>query len=71
MHDLEFLTASEFANKLKVKNDQVYRWIDDGKVRAIRMNDSLRSPWRIPYTELRRMHASAYENEFDREEEEE
>lgn len=63
MDNLEFLTVKEFAAKMKVRRDLVYEWIDYGRIKAIRLSDKPTSQWRIPYAELRRMHAKAYEIE--------
>jgi len=65
MHEFEFMTVREFADKMKVQRDQVYDWINYGRIKAIRVNDRPHSPWRIPYTELRRMHAKAYDVDDD------
>ena len=58
----EFLTVEEFANKLKVQNRQVYLWIKSGRIKALRLNDSPKSPWRIPLKELARLESEAYIN---------
>ncbi len=63
MGELEFLTVKEFAEKLKVPQDRIRDWLDGGRIRGIKITESKRSPWRIPYTELRRVHAQAYEDD--------
>lgn len=69
MEHLQYFTVNEFAGLLKVKRQQVYKWIAFGRIKAIRLNETEKSPWRIPFTELQRMHASAYR--FAEEEDEE
>ena len=64
MDILEFLTVKEFAKKLKVERDMVYKWIDVGRVKAIKLTDGKRPSWRIPFAELKRMHAQAYNEEL-------
>lgn len=59
---LEFLTVSEFAQRMKVQPRQVYAWIKDGRIRALKLNDTPRSPWRIPFRELARLDSECYEN---------
>lgn len=59
---IEFLTVNEFAQKLKVQPRQVYTWIEQGRIKALRLNDTPKSPWRIPFRELARLDAEAYEN---------
>lgn len=61
----QFMTVKEFSECLKVKNVQVYDWIKEGKVKALRVSSGPKSPWRIPETELNRMHARAYEVETE------
>lgn len=58
-----FLTPKEFADRLSVEPLQVYKWLKSGKIRAIKLNDSPKSPWRIPGAELYRMQAQAYDDE--------
>ena len=45
---LELLTAQEVATKLKVKINTVYRWINTGKLPAVRAGEL----WRVYETEL-------------------
>jgi len=65
MGELEFLTCQEFADKLKIPRDLVYSMIDSGRIKAIRLSEGIKAPWRIPYTELQRLHAQAYEEKDD------
>ena len=60
MVELEFLTVKEFSDKVKISRKEVYRWIDSGRIKAIRVSDKDKSPYRIPATEIRRLHAQAY-----------
>ncbi len=71
MADIHFLTVKEFASRLRVTREQVYKWIEYGRVKAIRITDSAKSPWRIPQTELKRMHAKAYDESYELDEEDE
>ena len=64
MCEFEFLTPKEFAAKLKVQRDQVYKWIEIGRIKAIRVNNYENSHWRIPYAELKRLHAQAYDTNY-------
>lgn len=64
MKDLEFLTVKAFAEKVKVGRKLVYEWIDIGRIKALRISNNERSHWRIPVTELRRLHAQAYEDNY-------
>ena len=59
-NEIEFLTAIEFARALKVTRETVYAMIKKQKVKAIRLFDTKNSEWRIPKSELQRMHAKAY-----------
>ena len=59
---LEFLTVNEFAKRLKVQPRQVYAWIKQRKIKGLRLNDTPKSPWRIPFRELVRLDAECYIN---------
>jgi len=58
---MEFYTVEEFAKILKVKPRQVYKWIKEQRIHALRLNNTEKSPWRIPHRELARLDASCYE----------
>ena len=62
--DLEFLTVKEFSERLKISREEVYRWIDSGRIKAIRISNKNKSPYRIPATEIKRLHAQAYSEEY-------
>lgn len=36
--------------------------LKEGKIKGIRLSEGPRGGWRIPFTELQRMHAMAYQN---------
>lgn len=63
MEKFLFMTVKEFSEQLRVQRDQVYKWIHDGRIKALRVTNSEKSPWRIPHTELKKFHAQAYEEE--------
>ena len=66
MEDLYFMTAEEFAEKMNIQRRLVYSWLKRGKIKGIRVSDAEMSRWRIPCTELKRLHAQAYEENDDR-----
>lgn len=68
MVELEFLTVKEFSERLRVGRKEVYRWIDSGRIKAIRVSDKDKSPYRIPAAEIRRLQEQAYEDGYEREE---
>lgn len=57
----EFYTVQEFADLVKIQREQVYAWIKSGKVRAMRLENGPKSPWRIPITEILKLHSECYE----------
>jgi len=57
-----FYKPSEVAKMLKVKRPTIYSWIKSGKIKAFRASVTEKGPWRIPATELKRIHAIAYES---------
>lgn len=64
MEEIEFLTVKEFGKKMRVNRDKVYEWIETGRIRAIKTGNSRRSHWRIPNTEILRLHSQAYDIDF-------
>ena len=61
MEEVEFYTPDEMAKKMKISRPTIYEWIRSGKIKALRASSSSRGPWRIPVTEVKRLHALAYE----------
>ena len=59
---LEFLTVKEFAQRLKIQPRQVYEWINNGRIHALRISDGPKSPYRIPIRELSRLDSECYLN---------
>ena len=57
---MEFLTVNEVAKILKVSSLKIYKMIWDDQIKAVKLGKNKRSPWRIPQTELQRLHAQAY-----------
>ena len=51
----DFYSVKEFALKLNVSTRTIRRAIDSGKIFAIRVGPSPRSPYRICHTEIERM----------------
>ncbi len=59
------LTVREFAEKLRVKEETVRRWLRAGKIRGVHLGD--RAGWRIPASEVDRiLRAGAVEPPEDR-----
>ena len=56
-----FYKPLEIAKMLKITRPTVYLWIKSGKINAVRASVTNKGPWRIPGTELKRLHALAYE----------
>jgi len=54
--ELNFLTAEEFAKRIKMSRATVIRSIKSGKIFGSRLSMGKRSPWRIPETELERLY---------------
>lgn len=61
MEEVEFLTIEQFAKKMKINRATGYEWARAGKIRALKVGDGKKSPWRIPATEILRLRALAYE----------
>ena len=61
--DLEFFTVQEFCSKMKISREQAYNWIKSGRIKALRLEDNPKSPWRIPSSELERLQCSCYPEE--------
>lgn len=60
---VRFLTVKEFSEQMSLTREQVYEWLKIGKIKGIRVSDGPKSQWRIPDTELKRLHALAYGEE--------
>jgi len=67
MEDVGFLTPEEMAKKMKVTRPTIYEWIRQGKIKAIKTSSGVRGAWRIPETEVKRLHALAYEVKIEAE----
>jgi excisionase family DNA binding protein len=52
----EFFSVKEVANILKVHPNTIYRAIEKGYIRAIRVGDRKRSPYRISKIVVEKMH---------------
>ena len=55
----QFLTVQEVAEILKISRRTVYTWIDEGVIRAVKIND--KSVVRIPSSEVERILNEALE----------
>jgi len=47
----EYFTVKEVSEKLKLNTMTIYKWIKQGKIRAIKLGDT----WRISESELNRI----------------
>lgn len=56
---MEFFTIDEFAKKIKMCPQTVRRAIKSGKIYAIRPSVGIKSPYRIPESELERLQVQA------------
>lgn len=61
-YEIKFYTVKEFAKLISFKPAQVRKWIREGKINALKINEGKKSAYRIPSSELLRMHARAYNN---------
>jgi excisionase family DNA binding protein len=50
METVEYYTVSEIAAKLRVDTETVYRWLNKGTLKGIRVGNT----WRIPVSEYNR-----------------
>lgn|GEM_PF-2157836 len=57
----QFLTVKEVAELLRVSRRTVYTWIDEGVIRAVKVNDMDKSAIRIPSSEVDRILKEALE----------
>lgn len=55
-HDVNFLTVQEFADRLKMHPGSIRKAIKYGKIYASRPGIGKKSPFRIPESELERLH---------------
>jgi hypothetical protein len=53
---MNFLTVEQFADKIKMSTSSVRKSIREGKIFASRPSMGIRAPYRIPDTELERLH---------------
>ena len=51
-NQMEWLTANEAANHLKVKSRTLLLWVRQGKVRAFALSGTKRRVWRFRQTDL-------------------
>jgi excisionase family DNA binding protein len=51
---LAFLTVGDLAARWRVDRSTVYRWLDTGTLRGIRLGDHERAPVRVPVHEAER-----------------
>jgi excisionase family DNA binding protein len=51
--EAEFLTVSEVAERLRVGQESVRRWLRQGKLRGVRTG-AMRGGWRVPEPEFER-----------------
>lgn len=56
---MEYFTVKEFAKKVKMTAYTIRRSIREGKIYAIRPGVGVKSPYRIPETELERLLVSS------------
>jgi len=49
---MNMLSAQDVASLLNIHYKTVYRWIKEGKWRAVKLQNSNRSPYRIPISEV-------------------
>jgi excisionase family DNA binding protein len=47
----EYFTVKEVAEKLKLNIMTIYKWINQGKIKAVKLGDT----WRISETEINRI----------------
>lgn len=47
----EYFTVKEVAEKLKLNIMTIYKWINQGKIKAVKLGDT----WRISKTEINRI----------------
>lgn len=60
--NLRFLTLPQFCERVQISKATIYQMLKEGKIKGIRLSEGPRGGWRIPFTELQRMHAMAYQN---------
>lgn len=58
---IEFLSVSSFADRMMCSKEEIYIWIKQGKIAAMRLGNGPKSPWRIPISELYRFREMAYQ----------
>ena len=56
---MTYMTVREFAKELRVCRHTIQKSIKKGQIFAIRAGSGIRSPFRIPKTELERLHVSS------------
>jgi excisionase family DNA binding protein len=61
--DFIFLTAKEVAELLRISRRTVYNWIDEGIIRAVKINDIDKSAVRIPLSEVERILKEVFEDD--------
>jgi excisionase family DNA binding protein len=61
-YTIEFLTVKEFADKMHMTEQVIRLWIKTGKIKAMKVSDGPKAHYRIPTSELYRLHALVYEN---------
>lgn len=54
-HGVTYVTVSELAEKLDVHRNSVIYWINQGKIKAVRLGLSEKSPYYIPEDEANRV----------------
>lgn len=58
---IEFLSVNSFADRMMCSKEEIYIWIKQGKIAAMRLGSGPKSPWRIPMSELYRFREMAYQ----------
>lgn len=51
----EFYTVEEFAEKFRVSARAIRKAIQSGRIRAFKIGESRKFPWRIPFSEFYRI----------------
>ena len=60
---MEYFTVTEFAKKVKMHPASVRKAIKEGKIYATKFSCGIKAPYRIPESELERLHIqSMYES---------
>lgn len=59
-YEIEFLTVKQFAKKMNLSEQVIRLWIKKGKIKGMKISSGKKSPFRIPNSELSRLHEEVY-----------